>query len=147
VNQPRVNPASSGPTADCIRGVVGVIEQHEHFLLIKRSRFVRAPGKWCFPGGAIEPGESVEHAIVRECREELGIEVAAAGSLWQWLRADGKLHLVWQRVHWLGGVLRPNFREVAAVRWMNDAEVRSHPEMIPNNVTFLDAYRAGGRVD
>ncbi|HTI26872.1 MAG TPA: (deoxy)nucleoside triphosphate pyrophosphohydrolase [Kutzneria sp.] len=32
-------------------------------------------GRWEFPGGRVEPGESEEAAVVRECREELGVEV------------------------------------------------------------------------
>jgi 8-oxo-dGTP diphosphatase len=34
-------------------------------------------GRWEFPGGRVEPGESEQAAVVRECREELGVEVEA----------------------------------------------------------------------
>ena len=33
------------------------------------------PGVWEFPGGKCEPGESPEAATVRECREEVGIDI------------------------------------------------------------------------
>jgi 8-oxo-dGTP diphosphatase len=126
----------------CIFGVVGVLERDGHFLLIQRSRFVRAPGKWCFAGGAIEPGESPADAIVREYREELGMTVEAGEKLWSWLREDGRLHLEWRRVRWVGGSLRINPLEVSAIRWMSDADIRAHPEMIANNVVFLDHLRS-----
>ena len=36
------------------------------------------PGKWEFPGGKLEPGESVYKALVREFREEVGLEITRA---------------------------------------------------------------------
>ncbi len=46
-------------------------------LCARRSAPEALAGKWEFPGGKVEPGESDAGAIVRECREELGIDVAA----------------------------------------------------------------------
>jgi len=138
------SPMTPSTSPGCIRGVVGVLEREGHFLLIRRSRFVRAPGMWCFAGGAIEADETPEQAIVREYHEELGMTVQAGDQLWSWLRPDGGLHLEWRQVFWTGGRMRPNPLEVSAVRWMNDAEIRSHPGMIANNIRFLDHYRGTG---
>ena len=55
-------------------GVVGVIQQEERFLVIRRSAHVVAPGKLCFPGGGIEAGESQPVALCRELMEEIAVE-------------------------------------------------------------------------
>lgn len=47
-------------------------------VLAQQRAFPKADaGRWEFPGGRVEPGESDEAAVVRECREELGVEVKA----------------------------------------------------------------------
>ncbi len=48
------------------------------FLLAQRPSGKIWAGYWEFPGGKIEPGETPYHALVRELREELGIEVTTA---------------------------------------------------------------------
>lgn len=47
----------------------------------------RPPGKkqallWEFPGGKVEPGESDADALVRECREELGVDATVGELVW-----------------------------------------------------------------
>jgi 8-oxo-dGTP diphosphatase len=54
-------------------GVGAVILQHEHILLLQRLKEPEA-GCWGIAGGAVEFGETIEAAIVREVREELAIE-------------------------------------------------------------------------
>lgn len=55
---------------------VGVINNSKgQILLSKRSDDVHQGGLWEFPGGKLEPGESVQQALQRELEEELGIQV------------------------------------------------------------------------
>lgn len=51
-----------------------VIERHGRFLVTRRPRGVHLEGFWEFPGGKCDPGESLAACLVRELREELGVE-------------------------------------------------------------------------
>ena len=44
-------------------------------LITQRSASMPLPFKWEFPGGKIEAGESAEECLIREIREELGIDI------------------------------------------------------------------------
>lgn len=56
-----------------------VIRRDGLYLVCQRSPRHAQPGKWEFPGGKIEPGESPEQALVREIDEELGVTLM----IWQ----------------------------------------------------------------
>jgi len=59
-----------------VRVVVGaVIVRDGRVLAARRSAPPELAGGWEFPGGKVEPGESEPSALVRECREELGVRV------------------------------------------------------------------------
>lgn len=60
--------------------VVGFIRKGNQVLVGQRPENHSLAGQWEFPGGKIEPGEQPETALIRELREELGIE-AQAGDL------------------------------------------------------------------
>ena len=65
---------STEPDASVIHVAVGVIEGEDgRILLTRRPEHVHQGGKWEFPGGKLEDGESVEQALARELLEELGI--------------------------------------------------------------------------
>ena len=58
---------------------VGVlIDAEGRFLLTSRPEGKVYAGYWEFPGGKLEPGETVEQALRRELSEELGIEIGPA---------------------------------------------------------------------
>ena len=52
-----------------------VIERDDAFLLTRRAADTHLGGRWEFPGGKVERGETVEASLVREIREELGCDV------------------------------------------------------------------------
>lgn len=54
---------------------VAVILDKQKVLLAQRKKDARYALKWEFPGGKIEEGESPEDAMIRECKEELGITI------------------------------------------------------------------------
>ncbi|GAA6204081.1 8-oxo-dGTP diphosphatase MutT [Thalassotalea sp. SU-HH00458] len=54
---------------------VGVIVSEGEVFLTKRLEHVHQGGKWEFPGGKVEAGESVAQALHRELKEEIAIDV------------------------------------------------------------------------
>ena len=57
--------------------VAAIIQDSEHnYLCAKRGDWKAAANKWEFPGGKPEANELLEDAVVREIREELGVDIA-----------------------------------------------------------------------
>ncbi len=123
--------------AICQLGVVVVVLHEGRYLVIKRAANVIAPGTWCFVGGAIEPGETQQDAIVREFREEVGGKVRPVRLIWEYTRPDGQLHLYWWLVELEPGPLQVNPEEVAEIRWCTPAEIDALPDVLPSNREFL----------
>ena len=62
-----------------IHVVAGVIrDARGRILLARRTEGRDLAGSWEFPGGKVEPGERPEAALIRELKEELGIDVNEA---------------------------------------------------------------------
>ena len=57
-----------------IVGVAAVVIEDDRVVLVRRGR-PPAYGEWSLPGGAVEPGETLEEAVVREVAEEIGLSV------------------------------------------------------------------------
>jgi len=97
----------------------------------------------CFPGGAIEAGESESDAARREMVEELGLTAEPQRLLWRSVTPWG-VQLAW----WLveidaEAVPEPNPLEVEWFDWLSIAEIRSLPRLLASNVEFIDQWEAG----
>jgi mutator protein MutT len=55
---------------------IGLVRRRDAFLVRQRPAGSALAGLWEFPGGKCEAGESAAEAALRECREELGLDVA-----------------------------------------------------------------------
>ncbi|MBI5304807.1 MAG: NUDIX domain-containing protein [Chloroflexi bacterium] len=96
-------------------------EDRQRVLLIKREDF----RIWVLPGGGIEPGETLEQAVIRETREESGYHVAIerlVGKYWhpQTSRGGNLMHLFEARL--IGGApisRGPETRAVDFFRWVS----------------------------
>ncbi len=62
----------TGPRIPCVGAIIK--DEAGRLLLIQRGHEPET-GRWSLPGGRIEPGESDEQAVVRETREETGLQV------------------------------------------------------------------------
>lgn len=102
--------------------VVIVIFEGQRVLMIRRAAGRPRAGYWMPPGGALEPGESEADAVVREAREELGLEVEPLRRLWRCATDDGAFALHWWRARVVGGALAPDPREVAEARFVDASE-------------------------
>jgi 8-oxo-dGTP diphosphatase len=125
------------------RGVVAVVTRGDKFLVIRRSQHVRAPGMHCFPGGAIEPGETEFEAVCREMSEELALAAVPKRLLWRSVTA-WNVELAWWLVE-IDPAAEPiaNPAEVESFHWLSAAEIRCLTELLASNVEFLDAWDTG----
>lgn len=64
-----------------VQVAVGVIKREQQIFITKRAEHQHQGGKWEFPGGKVELGETVAQALYRELQEEVGIEVLACQPL------------------------------------------------------------------
>jgi A/G-specific adenine glycosylase len=108
-------------------GVAVIQNDRGQILIDRRLEEGLLGGLWEFPGGKIEPGETVEACIVREIKEELDIEVAVGAHLitidHAYTHFRVRLH-VYHCTH-LSGEPRP--LESQEVRWVTLAEIDEFP--------------------
>ncbi len=99
---------------------VAVIWNHQRQILIDRRPLQGARGGlWEFPGGKIEPGETVQDCIRREICEELGIQIEVGEHLITIDHVYSDLHVTLKvyQCHHLSGIPQPI--ECDEIRWVN----------------------------
>lgn len=107
-----------------IRVVAGLIEDDQGRLLAcRRPEGKHLAGKWEFPGGKIEAGESPARALVRELQEELAVTVDVGKALTPVVHDYGRgpIELIPLRCRIASGCLHA--REHSELRWCTAEEL------------------------
>jgi 8-oxo-dGTP diphosphatase len=110
-----------------IRIIVGAaIIADGRVLACERSEPAEVAGRWEFPGGKVEPGETEHDALVRECEEELGVTVEVGERVGQdVMLGHGRAVLKVYTARLVKGV--PQLIEHAELRWLAAHELHTVP--------------------
>ncbi len=119
-----------------------VIEQGR-VLLTQRKAGTHLAGAWEFPGGKVRAGEDPRDALIRELREELGIE-AAAGEVMEVTfhrYAERSVLLLFYETRRLPHSPEPRALDVAGFRWSRASEL-DESSFPPADIAILRKVRA-----
>ena len=125
--------------------VAALIWQGERFMICQRPAHKARGMLWEFVGGKVEPGESKEQALVRECREELAVEVAVGDIFLEVTHTypDITVHLTLFHASIFQGV--PQKLEHNDIRYITVDEIPKY-EFCPADEVILQKLRQeGGR--
>jgi len=121
-----------------IEVVAAFLVQTEKVLIARRRAPSQLAGKWEFPGGKVEAGETPEESLAREMEEEFGIRVAVgpfvADSFHH--QAKGSFHIRAYRATWLSGQLVPVAHDRCA--WAGPGSLLSY-DLLPADVDLARA--------
>lgn len=98
------------------RVTAAVLEKDGKILLAQRKRGDALAGKWEFPGGKLEPGETPEACLRRELREEFGVEteIGAFVCSSEFEYKHARIELLVYRARHLSGEFRLNDHDAMA---------------------------------
>jgi 8-oxo-dGTP diphosphatase len=122
--------------------VAALVREGTRVLMSRRRADQPMPGKWEFPGGKVEPGESPTEALAREVREELGcdIEVGRIFEVVFHVYDEFDLYMLVYAATITSGTPRPV--EVAEVIWVEAAQLPAL-DLLPADYPLARALAGG----
>ena len=120
--------------------VAALIWDGDRFLICRRPAHKARGLLWEFVGGKVEPGETKQAALVRECREELAVELAVGEIFMDVVHAypDLTVHLTLFHASIAAGT--PRLLEHCDLRWITPEEIPEY-EFCPADTVILERIR------
>lgn len=121
--------------------VAALIWNGDRFMICQRPAYKARGLLWEFVGGKVEPGETKQAALVRECREELDVTVSVGEPYMDVVHdyPDLLVHLTLFSARIAEGT--PRLLEHNDLRWITPAEIPEY-DFCPADVEILDRIRA-----
>jgi len=121
---------------------VALVDADGRVLLAQRPEGKSLAGLWEFPGGKVEPGETPEAALIRELKEELGIDTwsSCLAPLTFASHAYETFHLLMPLFvcrRWQG---TPHPREGQVLKWVAPGALKDYP-MPPADIPLIPILR------
>ncbi len=122
--------------------VAAIIRDNQKILITQRFDNVPLPGLWEFPGGKVEPEESLTAALEREIREELGVTILVGDEFFSVVHDYSPKSV---RLHFFNCSIidgEPHPLEVADMRWVRPEELGQF-EFPPADADLIAILRRG----
>lgn len=116
--------------------VAALIWEENRFLICQRPAHKARGLMWEFVGGKVEPGETMEEALIRECWEELDITVAVDDLFMQVVHEYPDIHIRLSLFHAHIAQGIPQLLEHNALQWITPAEIPGYT-FCPADVDIL----------
>lgn len=129
-------------TTEMMEVTAAIITENGKVLIAKRKPTGRLSGKWEFPGGKSEGGETPEQCLKRELHEEFEIDVEVGEYLGTSVHEYdfGTIELMAYRTEVMGGEMKLN--DHAEIAWATAVDIESF-DFAPADLPFVDMIRKG----
>jgi 8-oxo-dGTP diphosphatase len=127
---------------DIVMVTAAILEKEGRFIIAQRKSSDHLSGKWEFPGGKIEYGETPEECLARELKEEFNIDVTIGEFLGSNVHHYDhiSIELMAYRASWIGGAITMNDHK--AYRWVTVDQL-SKFDFAPADIPFVKMLRRG----
>ena len=125
--------------------VAALIWEGNRFLACQRPAHKKRALLWEFVGGKVEEGESYQEALVRECKEELGVDIAVGEKFMELIHEypDITVRLILYHATIIAG--EPKLLEHNDIKWLAVDEIDGY-EFCPADTQILCAIKGLYRV-
>ena len=117
---------------------VGILYLDDKILICQRKKGLRYELKWEFPGGKLEPGETIEQCLHRELFEELGIDIRAIEYIEMqsaYYEDGGLYNIAYCFVSGFNGT--PSNKVFEQIRWTTISQLKE-TDMLEGNKPFVE---------